>query len=72
MKTSSNFGLSLLLNALNPAPYPVETPEAGLPPLDLSHLRNLPRDPDRSGGSAGNLPRPGAFPAPVPFNYPNV
>ena len=72
MKTSFNFGLSLLLDALNPAPHHVRTPETKLPPLDLAQLRNLPRDPDRAGTSAGRLPRPGAFPAPVPFNYPNV
>jgi hypothetical protein len=75
MKFLSNFGLGVLLSALSPASRPVETPEPELPPIELSHLRNLPRDPDHSDAPEGRPERPdgskvpAVYPPAVPFNW---
>ena len=62
----------MLLNGLFPVSNHVEVSETELPPLDLSHLRNLARDKDRSGTAESSPQRPTVYPPAVPFNYPNL
>jgi hypothetical protein len=61
-----------IVNALSQVSSRVAISETEMPPLDLSHLRNLPHDKDRSGTPESRPQRPTVYPPPVPFNYPNV
>jgi len=61
-----------IVNARPQAFSRVAISETEMPPLALSHLRNLPHDKDRPGNPESRPQRPTVYPPPVPFNYPNV
>jgi hypothetical protein len=70
--------LSTVRKALFPAANEVAIAEEAFTPLDLSRLRHLPRETDRSASAEAAKARAQAAnrfavqPPPVPFNYPNA
>ncbi|HEY0791638.1 MAG TPA: hypothetical protein VGD78_11290 [Chthoniobacterales bacterium] len=74
MNTLPNFGLQLIFKALFAGSQHAIAVEPELPALDFAQLRNLPRDPNKMNARGSHWQpskAPGAFPPPVPFNYPN-
>ena len=62
--------LDAVFEVLFPAKRRPEVPEVEFTPLDLSYLKEMPRETDRPG-----FARPDhavVFPPPVPFNSPQV